>query len=419
MRPLLFFWLLGPFLLAAQERLTVDQCRDLAETNSPLQQRKALAATAAALQVRNLRANDLPRIALSAQATWQSDVFSLPFESPAFPAPDVPKDQYRLAADVGQRIWDGGSDRYLRRQRELERDVVAAQVDVETFQLRELVTELFFRVLLLQETDTILGAGAADLRNRLRQAEAQVQEGVALRTTADQVRIQWLKTEQQRQAVQADRRALARILAVWIGRDSVDFVLEPPETSAPAAPLAGAADRPEYRLFQLQQRQLELGRDQLALRVQPRLEAFAQGGLGRPNPFNFFETDLQPFLLVGLRAAWTPFDWGNRRRDAEVLTLQGMSIDAQRAAFDRRLEATLLRDREESEKAAGQIRQDDAIIGLQEDIVRRAEAQVANGVMTTTDYLAQLNLLLQARLNRKTHELQAAQAVEMERAKRR
>ena len=171
-------------------------------------------------------------------------------------------------------------------------------------------------------------------------------------------------------------------------------------------------------MFDLQQRGFQLQKDRLHLLKQPRIDAFLQSGFGRPNPFNFFETGFEPFLLLGLRASWTPFDWGNQRRDAQVLDIQMKNVDAQRAAFVQRLEAGNLKDQWElTVKYKRQLEQDDAIVQLQEDIIRRADAQVQNGVMTMTDYLSQVNLLTQARLNRKTHLLQAIQAQEMLRAK--
>lgn len=393
------------------DTLTVAQCRGLAVQNSPLQQKKLYVESIAALHIRNLQSNKLPRINVGAQASWQSDVFGLPFSAPGSDIPKVPKDQYKLSVDASQRIWDGGTDRYWQQQRELERDLAAAQTDVDVYQLREVVTDLYFKTLLLQENEAILQSSKTDLQNRLKQAEASVVEGVALRTTADQVKIQILKTEQQISAIQVDKQALLEILARWMGRAQVDFALTAPAWSnAPLQPEA----RPELRLFSLQQRSYQLQKDRLDLAIQPRIEAFAQGGLGRPNPFNFFETGFEPFFLIGLRASWTPFDWGNRRRDAQVFDLQAKNVEAQRLAFEQRLEANTIRDFWDlNVKYKEQLDQDDAIIILQEDIVRRAEAQVKNGVMTDTDYLTQLNLLTQSRLTRKTHEVQAAQAREM------
>lgn len=420
--------LAGLPLLRAGDTLSVEEVRRLALETSPLQRKKALAESGATLQLRNIQSNNLPRVQLGAQASWQTDVFRLPIDNPVFDVPEIPKDQYKLSLDVSERLWDGGVDRYLRQQRELERDIAFAQTDVDVYQLRETVTDLYFKVLLLQENEAILNASREYLQSRLRQAEAAVAGGVALRTAADQIRIQILQTEQHIAAARADQQSLKTILATWIGRPGTNFQLQSgignpqsairnPQSAIrnPKSPTA----RPEYRLFDLQQRNLQLAQDRLRLQIQPRVEVFAQGGLGRPNPFNFFETGFEPFALFGLRALWTPVDWGNRGRERQVLALQAEAIDAQRQAFDRRLQALTQKDEADQAKARALLAQDDAIIALQEDIVRRAEAQVQNGVMTTTDYLAQVNLLTQTRLTRKTHEIQALQAQEMLNAKTR
>ncbi len=101
----------------ANDTLSIEQVRALALQASPLQQKKALAESVAALQLRNIRSNNLPRVQLGAQATWQSDVFGLPIDNPAFQIPEVPRDQYKLSMDISERLWDGGTDRYLRQQR--------------------------------------------------------------------------------------------------------------------------------------------------------------------------------------------------------------------------------------------------------------------------------------------------------------
>jgi len=392
------------------DSLTVQQCRDLAVRQSPLQQKKLYAESIAALQTRNVPSNNLPRIAFGAQASWQSDVFGLPFSLPGSDFPVIPKDQYRLSVDVAQRIWDGGSDKHLRRRHEAERDLAVAQADVDLYPLREVVTDLFFGALLLQESEAVLTAAKTDLQNRLKQVEAAVAEGIALRTTADQVIIQILKTEQQITAAHADRQALLQVLALWIGRENTDFHLAAPVWSdEPLQP----EKRPEYRLFEAQKSALQVQKDRIRLLAQPRIEAFAQAGFGRPNPFNFFETGLEPFAIVGLRAAWTPVDWGNRRRDAQVLDLQIKNVDVQRQAFEQRLEANAAKDFWElNVKYREQLKQDETIVALQTDIVRRADAQVQNGVMTATDYLTQINLLTQAQLAQKMHELQLGYARE-------
>ena len=396
--------LFGP--LKAQETLTVEQCRQLALANSPLNVQKANAATIATLQTESLRTGRLPKIAVGGQATYQSDVFGLPIESPVFKVPTVPKDQYKLNVDVSQRIWDGNSDKVRKQQYALDSELAAAQTDVDIFSLREVVTDLFFKTLLLQESETILNTGKADLNNRLKQVEGAIAEGVMLRTNADQIKIQILKMEQQITATQSDKQALLELLALWIGREKVDFTLVFTNENTTLSLL----QRPEIHLFDLRERQLDLAAQTIGLRRQPKIEAFAQGGIGSPNPLNFFEKGL--YGLVGVRAMWTPFDWGLSNKERQVLEVQKKNIAAQHAAFDIRLAASTMKDKHDESKNKTLLTQDDGIIALQESIISRADAQVKNGLMTMTDYLAQVNILTQARLTKKTHEIQAVQAKE-------
>lgn len=414
-RILLICWAFCTAQADAQSVLTVADCRSMALQNSPLQQKKSIAADISALQIRNLQSNNLPRITVGGQATYQSDVINFPISTPTGPLLTIPKDQYKLSVDLAERIYDGGSDRIQRKQRALDSDLAAAQVDVETYQLRELVTSLFFQALLLQESEGILKTSKEDLERRKKQAEGAVAEGVALRTTVDQVQVQILKTEQQLAALAADRLALLQLLGKWVGKDVSGMTLQADLNGS--APPVDAGNRPELRLFALQTQQLSIGKDALSLRKQPKVELFAQGGYGQPNPFNFFKTGFEPFAIVGLRAAWTPIDWGNTKRDAQVFDLQMKNIDAQQQSFLQRFDAGYFKDQSDFAKWQSQLKQDDDIIKLQEDIVARADAQVKNGVMTATDYLTQLNTLTQARLTRKYHEIQSAQAKETWRAK--
>lgn len=412
----LLVWLLFCWQnLSATDTLTVEDCRKLAAENSPLQRKKALAENAALLNLENIHSNSKPRISASAQASWQTDVFGLPFKLPGSEVPTVPRDQYKLAVDVAQRIYDGGSDGVLRQQKELEKSLAVAQVDADVFQLRELTTDLFFKILILQETEVVLLVSKKDLDARLAQAEAMVREGVALRTTADQVRVQILKIEQQIEATRSDKLALQKILGQWIGKDN--FELRRPVEQKFDLVADKFSGRPELQVLNLQTQNLQVAKSGLALKSKPKVEAFVQGGVGRPNPLNFFETGFQPFGIVGLRAAWQPIDWGNRRRDLQIIDFQSQTLQVQREAMLQRWQIVDLKEQQDLEKMHAQLVADDKIIALQEDILKRADAQVKNGVMTMTDYLAQQNLLTQARLTRATHEIQAIEAAEKLRAR--
>lgn len=394
--------------LLSRDTLSVEQCRQLALAAHPDQVRKGIAQSVFHFQVASLEAMGLPRVGLAAEATYQSDVFRLPIQMPLFEVPDVPRDQYRARMDVSQRIWDGQSDKLKRDQLDLDRELVIAQVDLDAFPIRETVTELFFRILLLQESGAIIKISHQDLERRLAVLEAGIEEGAVLRSSADQVRIQLIKLEQQLLGVEADRVTLLGILGVWIGRENQELHLSVERSVEKGA---YKFPRPEWNILDLRMQQLEIQDRMVLLRRQPRIEAYAQGGIGDPNPFNFFDRGL--FGQIGIRLQWTPVDWGVGRRDREIHALQRRNIEVQRQLLKMRMDVQRRKEEGEIGKVNAQLHRDDLIIRLQEGIVLRLDEQVKNGVASMTEYLAQLDLLGQSRLNRLFHELQRMQAQEM------
>jgi hypothetical protein len=57
------------------------------------------------------------------------------------------------------------------------------------------------------------------------------------------------------------------------------------------------------------------------------------------------------------------------------------------------------------------ITKDNEIIAKREQITKTASAQFENGNLTSTDYLAELNAEMQARLNKKVHEIKLMNAI--------
>ncbi|MEZ4919412.1 MAG: TolC family protein [Saprospiraceae bacterium] len=391
--------------LSAADTLGIEQVRALARASSPLQQIKTLNASYSLLENRQLKSDFLPNIQFRGQASYQSDVFTLPIDNPLFPVPEIPKDQYNLSANITQRIYDGGAAKLTRVQNLIREELESAQTDGEVYKIEMLVTELYANALLLQESIDALQSAETDLVRRKEQIDAMVREGVALRTAADEVLIAQLKLEEQIQALEADFKSLKEVIALWTNRENADFELRMDavqETSIDA--------RPEMRQFTLTEKQIHSYSDLLSIKNQPKLEAFAQGGLGSPNPLNFFETDFQPYAMVGLRAVWTPIHWGNTNRDRQLLEIKSQQVSAKRDAFEKSYAANKKSKTDQAAKFQNMVEQDKRIIELHQSILERAEAQQKNGVITTTEYLSKFENLTQAQLTLRQHEVQAWRA---------
>jgi len=398
------------FSVSAQalDTITLEQCHRQVVQNFPLAKQKGLLSDAADLEIKKLNTQYLPQLALSVQATYQSDVPHVPIESRVFSIPEVPKDQYRGTVDLNQVIYDGGA---IRHQKDIKSSAVLAQqqnIDVQLYQLKSQVTTLYFNVML---TDAQLEANQIlheNVKAQLHKVQAAVDNGILIASNADVLKAELIRTQQQREMIWQNKIASIGMLAELTGLnlDSAT-ILQFPETEY--APSADFSFRPEYKLFFLQQQTLDLQRKAIISKQLPRLGAFAQGGFGRPG-FNVLDPDLKPLYIAGIKLTWSPWHWNEEKYDRQFIMINKSIIDNQREVFDVNSRIALLKQAAAIQSLQQQLALDDEIISLRQEIVKSAAAQLENGVITSTDYLIELLAEQQARLNLKTHEIQLEQA---------
>lgn len=93
----------------------------------------------------------------SAQATWQTDAPNFPKELTGMLAqqgleiPGLRKDQYKVALELNQTIWDGGKSVADKRIARAEAAEQKTMTDVDLYELEGRVDDLYFGILLLDE----------------------------------------------------------------------------------------------------------------------------------------------------------------------------------------------------------------------------------------------------------------------------
>ena len=107
---------------------------------------------------------------------------------------------------------------------------------------------------------------------------------------------------------------------------------------------------------------------------------------------------------------WAFLDWGVKKNQTAVLEERARIISSNKADFERQLSINLTHETATIGKLRSLIAKDDEILQLQEEIVSASFSQLNNGVITSTQYVTELNGETQARLNKKIHELQLRQA---------
>ncbi|MDX2286366.1 MAG: TolC family protein [Bacteroidia bacterium] len=390
--------------------LTLERCYEAARARSPLQAQAALDASAARLLDENFAARWLPQLSLAGQATYQSDAVSIPAFMPGMEPIEAPQFQYRLGLDAQQTLYDGGAVRYARALNLLTPQVNEAQRDVELRKLNETVNSLFFGVLLMERQAAILQEAQADLRQRRGALESAVRNGILLRSDLLLLDKQLLQLEQQQIQAASELVGLRRMLAAWTGLPEAESAALAMPAALPAVEPAPVYRRPEYRLIDLQLRQLDLRAQSLRVQQMPKAGLFLQAGAGQPNPYNFLNTNLSAYYLVGLRVSWAPWDWRVTARERELLGVQQRQAEIRREQLDQTLLAGRQRDLSLLGGIDSVLGRDDAIIRLQSEVVKLASAQVENGVRTVSDYTKEFQAMVQAQLQREVHVIQRMQA---------
>ena len=234
--------------IASAQTLTLEQCYTLARTNYPVVKQLALIEKTREYTVSNAAKGTLPQLSVGAQATYQSAVTGLPIEIPGMKVPTVSKDQYKIFGEVSQSLTDGP---IVSQQKELARANAAAQtqqVEVELYKLRERVNQLFFGMLLLdaqiRQTDLLKN----DIRVGLNKTQAAITNGTALKSNADILNAELLKSDQRSIELQATRQGFGDMLALLIDQP----VDESTALETPSVPdLSPEIGRPELGLFEV------------------------------------------------------------------------------------------------------------------------------------------------------------------------
>ena len=117
---------------------------------------------------------------------------------------------------------------------------------------------------------------------------------------------------------------------------------------------------------------------------------------------NSFET----FYMTGVKLNWTLFDWNKTKKEKEVLEISKQIVASEKETFEVNQKRNLQEINFEIGKIETQLKSDKEIIQLREKIVRSAEAQMKNGVITSSDYLNEVTQLFESKITEKTHQIQ-------------
>lgn len=404
-------WLLTALLPLVQltwaQSLTLQECFHAAMESSPIRQQQLYHESIARLKSENANLLNYPNLQFLGSASYQSDVFSLPFSTPNMENPTIPKDRYQLAVSLNQTIYDGGRSARTRDAAQAESRVNEQQVTVNLYQLKDILNQLFFGVLVAQENEMILDTLIVTLSRQLQEIQSKVRNGMLLASNALRLQKEILSSQQQLIEISNSKRALLEMLSAWIEKDiSSSSLLAVPDIEFSDNP---NLYRPELTFYDLQILHIDARQSLMALNNSPRLSLFADGGWSRPNPYNFFKTDFSPFYLTGIKLQWKFLDWGENKNELKVFDLQKEIVNSYKQDFRKNISIQLLENQLEITKLNELLAKDREILELQDQIVKESYAQLQNGLITSSQYVVELNNQTRARISTRIRELKLLQ----------
>ena len=387
----------------AQEELSLADCYSLAELNHPIAKQNALIPQQNELKTDILYTKKYPKIDLDAQATYQSEVIGFPVENPGLLFESPNKDQYRATVTVNQLIYGGGTINAAIEEEISKSKTQQQMVQVELYQLKPKINQLYFSILLIQEKRDLLLAKQNQLEEKLSEVKAGIKYGVVLPSSDAVLEAELLKLNQELKELVSNKLNLVQTLEKYLGvRIGERTTLAYPEHSEN---LTGSVSRPELDLFNLQKDQVDFSSDIISKNKRPKLYGFAQGGIGNPG-MNPLENAFVPFYYVGVKLNWNVFDWNKSKKQKESLEINKLFIDTEKEQFELNNSIQLEQQEIEINKYKDFTISDQSIIDLHKKILKTADSQLKNGVITSSVYIEKLTDLYQAENNLKTHQIQ-------------
>ena len=390
---------------SAQQIITLENCYALAIKNYPLAKQTELLAQKSAFETASLHTAKLPKIDLNAQTTYQSDVTGLPI-----PLPNVTplnKDQYRATLDVNQLIYNGGLIDSNVKLKEIQTQTQQQQLAVNLYSIKTRINQLYFSILLAQERQLILTSKQEQLLSKIKEVKSGVKFGVLLPTSEHVLEAENLKIKQQLRENELDKIRLLSNLSGLIFTPLDDkTILEKPVVSVSKD---ATILRPEIQLFDLQNQQIVSSKEIATKNKLPKINAFGTAGYGNPG-LNMLNNSFQTFYMVGLKANWNVWDWDKTKKDNASLSVSESIIATEKETFLLNTHLQLQEIQTEIDKLNEAIQTDQEITNLRESVAKSSDAQLKNGVITSSDYLVEFSNLYESKINQKTHQIQLALA---------
>ena len=423
---------------ASQETLTLEGVLEATKAHYPyLEEEEVLRSSLDNLE-KTLWYAYIPQVSVQGNIQYQSHVPSLalrmsePAEANPNPLteemltsmtdrivmPQIPKLQYQTYIQVTQLLWSGNrvsAGAGMIRSNIAEQSA-RAKADFE--KVEDAVTELYFSLLMLDAQLRLQDNLLLEIARQRTKAENAFRSGTATENDLDEIAVEQLRAEQQRDGLREARASLLRTIGLYTGKSYPEETAAelPPEPLTPTlVGRAGGRFAPGRMTHLLLDAELGLAEAQYKAAfadMLPSVTAFARGGYGRPG-LDMFAEKGQPFFIYGLTFSWNFgnfYNLGTKRLDLENAR---SLVELKRRAFEINARAEAEKLTSDAAQYEEMIIKDEEIVLRRARIARRAALGEEAGTVTGPERLRQESELAAARQTLEVHRVQRLRALYM------
>ena len=390
---------------------TLEECQQAAERNYPLIKQYGLIEKTTELTVANIQKGWLPQVSASAQATYQSDVVAFPdqmqviYQQMGLDMKGLTKDQYRVGIDVSQTVYDGGAISSQKRIAREQGKVQTAQNEVNIYNVRKRVNEMYFALLMLDEQMKLNQDLQELLSGNERKLASMVKNGTAAESDWQNVKAERLNVVQQATDLEGHKQMIRRMLSMFCGIE-VKQLSRPPLTPPDSG---GENRRPELKALDAQIGLYNAQEKALDAALMPKLGVFAQGFYGYPG-LNMFEDMMRHNWslngIVGARLTWNIGALYTRKNDKAKLQLQRDLTESNRDVFLFNNNLEQIQQNENISRYKKLMADDEEIISLRQAVRKAAESKLSHGIIDVNDLVREINAENAARVQQSMHEIE-------------
>ena len=280
-------------------------------------------------------------------------------------------------------------------------------IDVELYTLKQRVNNLYFGILLLNESIRQNKLTQHLLEQNRMKLNSMQENGVAQQSDIDALTVQLLTVRQQYKNFDIMQQSYMKMLSLLIGQEITDISrLERPMD---IEHFPNQNNRPELALYNAQLSHINAQERSVKSGLMPKIGLFATGFYGYPG-FNMMEDMFNPAFswnyLVGIKMQWNIGSFYTRKNSLKQLSTQREQIENKRELFLFNLEQSTTQQQHEIMRLKQLIADDSEIVRLRNSIRIAEESKLANGIIDVTELLQKITDEQNASLAKAAHEIE-------------